>query len=216
MFLAPFEQGGDFRDAGILGIKRFLDRIFKLISDIEYPVLIRQNATRKMRQAPKEENDELNYLLHQTIKKVSEDIENLRFNTAISALMILFNAIEKNRQSCDIETLKLFLKILAPFAPYLSEELYQKLNAHQKKTKFESIHQEEWPKYNKNFIKKKNFELIIQINGKMRDTILAKQGISQKEAGKKALSSDRVKILIAGKEIKKVIFVPDRLINFVI
>ena len=124
--------------------------------------------------------------------------------------MILFNKIEENHQQCDDKTIKRFLKLLAPFAPHLSEELWHQLGGKK------SVHLEKWPRYDKNLIKEETFELVIQINGKTRDKILANSGISQKEAEKEALFSDRIKILITGKEIKKVIFVADKLINFVI
>ncbi|MEK7635529.1 MAG: class I tRNA ligase family protein [Patescibacteria group bacterium] len=196
-FMGPYDQGGPWNPTGILGVKRFLERINKLISSIKY-------------QVSSVKNDELERLLHQTIKKISEDIENFHFNTAISALMILFNKIEENHQQCDDKTIKRFLKLLAPFAPHLSEELWHQLGGKK------SVHLEKWPRYDKNLIKEETFELVIQINGKTRDKILANSGISQKEAEKEALFSDRIKILITGKEIKKVIFVADKLINFVI
>lgn len=196
-FMGPYEQGGSWNPTGILGIKRFLEKINKLISNIKNQVL-------------RKENKEIERLLHQTIKKVSEDIENFRFNTAISALMILLNKIEENYKQCNNKTIEQFLKLLAPFAPHFSEELWRQLG--EKK----SIHLEKWPQYDKNLIKKEDFELIIQINGKIRDVVLVNQGISQKEAEEKALSLNKIKILIAGKKIKKIIFVPNRLINFVV
>ena len=148
-------------------------------------------------------------MINKTIKKVGEDIENFRFNTAISALMILFNKIEKERQ-LSIVSCQLFVKLLAPFAPHFSEELWYHLGGNK------SVHLEKWPQYNKNFIKEKNFELIIQINGKMRAAISVPRGISKEGVEKEALSLEKVKNLISGKEIKKVIFVPNKLINFVI
>ena len=203
-FMGPYNQGGPWNPTGILGIKRFLEKIYKIKSKIIPPA-----GGQKLIRRLVDKNQKLERLLHQTIKKVGEDIENFRFNTAISALMILFNKIEKESQ-LSVVSCQLFVRLLAPFAPHLSEELWRQLGGKK------SVHLEKWPRYDKNLIKEETFELVIQINGKTRDKILANSGISQKEAGEKALSSDRVKILIAGKEIKKVIFVPDRLINFVI
>lgn len=207
MFLAPFEQGGDFRDAGILGIKRFMEKIYKLISNQRISAYSSASIS-------------VTKLLHRTIKKVTEDIENLRYNTAISALMILFSEMEKNKESLVIGHWSTFLKLLAPFAPHLSEELYQELKAtsgeEQTRRRFKSIHREAWPKYNSKLIKEENFELVIQINGKVRDRALARLGISQKEAEKSAFSQEKIRKLLSGQKIKKIIFVPNRLINIVL
>ncbi|MEK7634603.1 MAG: leucine--tRNA ligase [Patescibacteria group bacterium] len=198
-FMGPYDQGGLWNPTGILGIKRFLDRIFaftqKLIND--------------QRPTISDKNPKLEKLLHQTIKKTGEDIENFRFNTAISSLMILFNEMEK-QPLLKIENWKLIIKLLSPFAPYLAEELWQQL-----KNK-KSIHLEPWPKYNPKLIKEEEFELIIQINGKVRDKVLVSQNIAQKEAEKLILSREKIKSFIANQSIKKIIFVPNKLINIVV
>ncbi len=208
MFLAPFEQGGDFRDAGILGISRFLERVYKLIQNSECK---NQNYRKDLPQGDKSKfkNEELERLLHKTVKKITEDIENLKYNTAISALMILLNELEKS-QHCGITTLEQFLKLLAPFAPFMTEELWEELG---RKT---SIHLEPWPKYDIKLIHEDKFELVIQINGRIRDKISVETGISQKEAEKLALSQEKIKIWLKDKKVKKIIFVPNRLINFVL
>ncbi|KKQ23083.1 leucine--tRNA ligase [Candidatus Wolfebacteria bacterium RIFCSPLOWO2_01_FULL_38_11] len=193
-FAGPYEQGGPWNPGGMLGIRRFLERAYKLKSKIS---------------SGKISNKNLEVLLHQAIKKVSEDIENFRFNTAISALMILLNEIEKQSQ-LSIVNYQLFLKLLSPFAPHLSEEIWSNLG--NKK----NIHLEKWPEYNPKLIKKENFELIIQINGKLRDKISVESGISQKEAENIALNQEKIKNFIGGKTVKKIIFVPEKLINIVI
>ena len=104
----------------------------------------------------------------------------------------------------------MFLKLLSPFAPHLSEEIWSNLG--NKK----NIHLEKWPEYNPKLIKKENFELIIQINGKLRDKISVESGISQKEAENIALNQEKIKNFIGGKTVKKIIFVPEKLINIVI
>ena len=201
-FMGPYDQGGPWNPTGILGIKRFLERSRKLVLDFK-KIKTGQKSKKTIK------NQEFEVLINKTIKKVGEDIENFRFNTAISALMILFNKIEKERQ-LSIVSCQLFVKLLAPFAPHFSEELWYHLGGNK------SVHLEKWPQYNKNFIKEKNFELIIQINGKMRAAISVPRGISKEGVEKEALSLEKVKNLISGKEIKKVIFVPNKLINFVI
>ncbi len=203
MFLAPFEQGGDFRDAGLMGIVRFLERIYKLISKSEF-LISKQIPNSKI------QNPKLERLLHQTIKKITEDIEELRFNTAISALMILFNKTEKNIGQLSIVNCQLFLKLLAPFAPHITEELWHQLGH---KT---SIHLEQWPKYDPKLIKEEEIELIIQVNGKFRDRIKTSADIDEEEAKKLALQSAKIKAFVQNKEIKKVIFVKGRLVNIVV
>jgi leucyl-tRNA synthetase len=152
-------------------------------------------------------NEKYQRLLHQTVKKVGEDIENLRFNTAVSTLMVFFNAMEKeNTSRSDAETL---LKILSPFAPHMTEELWSLIG--NKK----SIHLEAWPKYNPKLIEEGDYELVIQINGKMRDKVRVSKKLERSEIEKIVLSRELVKKHIGAAKIKKIIFVPNRLINIV-
>jgi len=196
-FMGEYSQGGPWNPKGINGIKRFLDGIWNKISNIKYQISKSQS-----------ENEELRRLLHQTIKKVGEDVENFRFNTAISALMILWNKLKnQNFEKDNVET---FLKLLSPFAPHFAEELWSKLG--NKK----SIHLENWPQYNEKFIKTEEYILIIQINGKMRDKIMVSKKIDRSQIEKLALGREAIKKYIANKEIKKIVFVPDKLINIVI
>lgn len=194
MFLAPFEQGGDFHDSGILGVKRFLERVYKL----KIPKSKIQNRV-------------VEKLLHQTIKKVTEDIESLNYNTAISALMILFNGMEKNQQSLNPSIFQSFLKLLAPFAPYLTEEIWRGVLGNKK-----SVHLEAWPEYDPKVLKEDKFELVIQINGRVRGKVLADIDIFQKDAEKLALNQEKIKIWLKGKQMKKIIFVKNRLMNIVV
>ncbi len=203
MFIGPFNAEIAWSMNGIKGMKRFLDRVYKIV----------QGSICQ----PADKNQKLDILLHQTIKKVTEDIENFQFNTAISSLMILLNEMGKNESQLSVVGCQLFIKLLSPFAPHLSEELWQQLKAKSSKSKaFKSIFQEPWPKYNQKLIIEEEFELIVQINGKMRDKVLTQKGISQKEAEKTILIREKIKDLVADKKIKKIIFVPDRLINIVL
>ncbi|MEK7546732.1 MAG: alpha/beta fold hydrolase [Patescibacteria group bacterium] len=221
MFLAPFEQGGDFRDAGILGIKRFLERVWKMGTQATFAEHPANN--RKIKQA-----------LHATIKKVTEDIGELRYNTAISALMILLNEFEANPGNVTKDDFENFLKLLAPFAPHITEELWyrtqinadghadkrryisENLRSNQRKSAFRSIHLEKWPEYDKNLAKSETFTLVIQVNGKVRDSVEAPSGIGKEEAEKLALNSEKVKNIIKSGTAKKTIYVPGRLINLVV
>jgi leucyl-tRNA synthetase len=196
MFLAPFEQGGDFRDAGILGITRFLDRVWKLGEKV---ITLKKKSTK---------DEGIERILHKTIKKVTEDIESLQYNTAISALMVLLNEMEK--KDVGQKEVEIILKLLAPFAPHITEELWKKCG--NKK----SIHTSLWPVFDSKKIIEDSFSLVVQVNGKFRLTIIVPRGITEKDAKNIALKEGAVSNAFGGKMVKKVIFVPDRLINFVI
>ena len=195
MFLGPFEQGGDWRDAGIMGPVRFLDRVWGLGGKA-------QMANRK---APKTASA----WMHPHIKGITEDIKELKYNTAISELMVILNKLEKEER-INGKDLEVFLLLLAPFAPFITEELWQKLgNKH-------SIHKQLWPKYDAKHLVQDTFTLIIQVNGKLRAQIMAARGIAQKEAEKLALADFRIRKFTEGEKIRKTIFVKNKLINFVI
>ena len=198
-FMGPYDQGGPWQPGGMIGIARFIQRIEQLFGAY---------ATQKAKPVS---GGALKKVLHQTIKKVTEDISEFHFNTAMSALMILLNAMEEHRDEIDGKLLEQFLTLLAPLAPYVAEELYRGVMG--KKT---SIHLQSWPKYNARFAAEDDFELVIQVNGKIRDTIRVPKGVTQERARELALASKKVHAVAPGMKIRKVIFVPDRLINLVI
>ncbi len=195
MFLAPFEQGGDFRDAGMLGITRFLDRVWRL----------GQRVIEKEKVAKDESRERI---LHQTIKKVTSDIENLQYNTAISSLMVLLNKVEE--KGLSRKEFEVLIKLIAPFAPHITEELWYELG--NKK----SIHISKWPTFEHSKTVEDTFELVVQINGKFKSRITVPVGISEADAKVEAMKNSTVSGILNGKEIKKTIFVEDRLINFVL
>ncbi len=231
MFMGPFDQAIMWNTDGVRGMHRFLQRVYKLVQNFH---AYRQAGKFEVESYnAKFKNDKLETLLHQTIKKITEDIENFRFNTAISSLMILFNEIEHANSAPSrslssrfgnanapmrIEYFKTFLKLLSPFAPHLSEEFWSDLTSDSDngRIKYKSIHREKWPKYNPKLIKEKQFELVIQINGKLRDKVSVPTGISQKEAEKIVLKRQKISEELVGEKIKKIIFVQNRLINIVI
>ncbi len=193
MFMGPFEQMIPWDTKGVKGVRRFLQKVWQLSEKIQNPNAKIQN--------PK--------LIHKTIKKVSEDIENLKFNTAVSALMILANGLEKQKEISE-KDYSLFLILLSPFAPHITEELWERAG-------FKGMCcEQKWPKYDSKLVKEKKITLVIQINGKVRDKIEVEADISEKEAKKIALSRDKVLKYTRGKEIKKTIFISGKLINFVI
>jgi len=193
MFIGPFFEGGDWQDRGIVGIKRFLDKLWELGKKVKKGT----------------QNQKLNILVNKTIKKVTEDLENLRYNTAISALMILVNKIAKEK-NISIFHYSTLLTLLAPFAPHITEELWQKTGEKG------SIHNQQWPKYDPKLVKEETITLVIQINGRVRDKIEVETSLSEEEAKKLTLEREKVKKWIEGKKVKKVIFVPGKLINIVI
>jgi leucyl-tRNA synthetase len=193
MFMGPFEQAIPWDEKGVVGVFRFLERVWKLQEKV----------------GVKNENKKIEKVLHQTIKKVGEDIEVMKFNTAVSQLMILTNGLA-DEKIIGRAAWQAFLETLAPFAPHLAEELWEKLG--NKK----SVHLAEWPKYNPALIIEEEIDLIIQINGKVRDSIKVKAAISEEEAKKVAVESEKVKKWIDGQKIKKIIFVKGRLVNIVV
>jgi len=203
-FMGPYNQGGPWNPKGIEGTARFLKKVFALIENSKI-----QNQNKNL--------DKTERLIHRTIKKVTDDIENFRFNTAISALMILVNDLILHKATLTRDNIKKLLFILAPFAPHLAEELWQKHIIQDSEFRVEnSIHNQSWPQYNSKLMKEEKITLIIQINGKVRDRIETEADISEKEARELALSREKIKKWIEGARIKKVIFVPEKLINIVI
>ncbi|MCX6765532.1 MAG: class I tRNA ligase family protein [Candidatus Moranbacteria bacterium] len=195
MFMGPFTQGISWSTAGVSGMRRFLEKVWKSQNRImNYESGIKNNV----------EN-----LLHKTIKKITEDIENFRFNTALSSMMIYINQLEKQKKISMIHYSQ-FLILLSPFAPHIAEELWEKLG-HK-----ESIFRQSWPKHNPQLIKDEEIDLVIQVNGKVRDTVKVSADISEDEAKKLAFENQKAKTFTKEKVIKKVIFVKGKLINIVV
>ncbi|PIW35260.1 MAG: leucine--tRNA ligase [Candidatus Nealsonbacteria bacterium CG_4_8_14_3_um_filter_37_36] len=195
LFIGPSDQATEWSDKGVIGCYRFLNKVWNLQSKVNYELRIT--------------NYELEKLIHKTIKKVTEDIEDFRFNTAVSALMILANEFEKAKE-LSVISYRSLVKLLAPMAPHIAEELWQKLGSKK------SIFFQPWPKYEPKLAKEEIIILVIQVNGKVRDKIEVKIDVSAKEAKELAISQKKVQKWIEGKEIKKIIFVPRKLINIVI
>ncbi|UCG54040.1 MAG: leucine--tRNA ligase [Dehalococcoidia bacterium] len=203
MFVAPWEQGGEWNDNGISGISRWFNRLWKLVLD-KYKV---QNA---------KGNRELIRHLHQTIKRVTNDLERIRFNTMISTLMEFTNHLGKIKEAGSVtveewrQSIETLLILLAPTAPHLTEELWQRIgNSY-------SIHNHSWPEWDEELAKEEEITLVIQINGKMRDKLLVPASITEEEARHQALARQKVKAYTHNKTINKLIYIPKRLINLVV
>ncbi len=203
MFMGSFEEVKPWDTQSIKGIRRFLDRVWNLYEENQTP-------------SSKDENLEIKKLLHKTIKKVTEDIESFNFNTAISSMMVLLNKLLENKEITKY-TLEKFLLILSPFAPHITEELWEKLGSASVKTSAdknkESIFKEKWPEYNDKLIKEDKVTIIIQINGKFRDKIIAKRGLTDSEIYQMAQKKGKIEKYLEGKKVYKLILVKDRLLN---
>ncbi len=196
MFLGPFDQGGDFRDGGIKGITRFLDRVWNLSQTLN---LKSQN-----------DNPKLQIVLNKTIKKVTEDLENLSYNTSVSALMVLLNEFEANMESVGKNELEVLAKLMAPFAPHMSEEIFREILKNKK-----SIHITPWPKFDSKLVKDKEVDIVVQVNAKMRAVIKMPVDSLQKDVEEAAKNNENISKYLTS-PVKKVIFVKDKFINFIV
>ena len=230
MFMGPFEESVAWSTESIIGSRRFIEKVWRIgMKVLKQPIPSPfQEKGRKEILSFGEDLGGVNSLsfgedkggvklLHKTIKKVSEDIENMRFNTAISAMMILANEMEKilekgqtlNLQkglTLDVEDYKKFLQILAPFAPYVTEELWNIFG--EKK----SIHLSLWPKWDEKLAKDDEIKIAVQVNGKVRSEILIGADEEEEEVKEKALKDKNV-LRYLGKDIKRIIYVKNKIIN---
>jgi leucyl-tRNA synthetase len=202
MFLGPFDAMKPWDSKGIMGVHRFLNRIWRM-------AVSEDNVTDLSRITDASPSPALDRLLHQTIKKVGDDIEKLRLNTAVSAMMILLNAIEEE-PVVPREVFETLLKLIAPFAPHIAEELWQRIG--HEGTIFDSF----WPEYDDAKTIKDSITLILQVNGKLRDKLDVPRGLSKDDLERFARESENVMKHIDGKQIRKVIVVPDKLVNVVV
>ena len=199
MFLGPIEQHKPWNPQAISGPYNFLRKLWNFIID--------ENGNPKISEE-KPTEQELKEL-HKTIKKVKNDIETLNFNTAISQFMIYLNFLTKNKAN-KRELIEPFLIMLSPFAPHISEELWSKLG-HKETMQFEPF-----PEYDEELIKEQEKEYPVAINGKVRAKIKLPVDISQEGAKEKVLQLEKVQKYIEGKNIRRFIFVPNRMINIVV
>lgn len=206
-FIGPFNEVGQYPWdlGGIAGIRRFLERVWRMSLELKAKSLESEKL-----QAP---SSKLSASLHKTIKKVTDDIESYKFNTAISGLMILLNEFESastKGSSVTKEDFEIFLRLLAPFAPHITEELWSKLG------NTSSIHLEKWPEYDESKMIDSEIKIMIQIDGKVRGHIIAEREIDETEAKAKALENPEIAKWLQNRSINKVIWVPKRLLNIVL
>ncbi|OFK58291.1 leucine--tRNA ligase [Globicatella sp. HMSC072A10] len=200
MFMGPLDASIAWSEKGLEGSRRFLDRVYRLIID---------EATGEVKSTVKDEaNEALVRVYHQTVKKVTEDFENLHFNTAISQMMIFLNAA-KDQQILPLAYAKGFVQLLAPLAPHLMEEIWEKLGG------TESIQHAEWPTFDEALTVESQVEIVIQINGKLKQKMMVDVDLTPAELEAVALADEQIKLAIEGKTVRKVIAVPNRLVNIV-
>jgi leucyl-tRNA synthetase len=197
MFLGPYEEGGDFREAGLVGVQRFLERVWRWYAE----------------ELPKHPAGELprpaQIKLHQTIQRIGRDIEALSYNTSVAALMELHNVLRaqpvKNRFAADS-----FAILLSPIAPHLAEEAWSLLG------NTLSIVNTHWPQFDPALCVEDSVEIAAQVNGKMRGTVTVARDSSEDSVRAAILANEKIAAHTAGKEIRKVIFVKNRLMNLIV
>jgi leucyl-tRNA synthetase len=228
MFMGPLEMVKPWNTKGVEGVYRFLGRVWRLFVDEKSETEFEQSLTTE----PQRGTELLGKILlapgiadiqptaaqlkalHTCIKKVTEDLDGLRFNTAISALMVFINEAMtwETKPSC---VLRDFLVLLQPFAPHVAEELWAKLHATDNPRLVPGLAYAAWPKFDPALLVEDTLEIPVQVNGKLRDVIKVPATISQADLEAAALASDKLKPFLEGKTIRKVIVLPKRLVNIV-
>jgi len=211
MFLAPWEQGGEWDDSSISGISRWLNRIWQL-------TLGGYQSDRKATPSNTEKAErELSRVTHQTIRRVTQDMEKFRFNVMLSALMEYSNCLAKVKETGSVstqtweESIDILLRLLAPTAPHLTEELWERTGRRY------SIHNQPWPQWDETLAKDEEITLVVQVNGKLRDRITVPVSITEAELPQLLQEkATKATAYLEGKKILKQIYVPGRLINFVV
>lgn len=194
MFLGPYEEGGDFRDQGISGVRRFLDRLWASVRDADRDGTPDPDVIRK---------------LHRTIRKVGEDTANLGYNTAIAAMMEYMNAVRRGERVPHRAEVEPLVQLVAPYAPHLAEECWEALGH------TTSVFDAGWPTFDAAFLVDDEVDLVVQVNGKVRGKLRAPADITQDAALALAMTDETVARFVTGAP-RKVIFVPKRLLNLVV
>jgi leucyl-tRNA synthetase len=197
MFVGPYDQGGDFSDRGIGGVARFLTRVATIVE------LARKQS------AELTPSHVFRRAMHRTIQRVTEDVRNLKYNTAIAALMEYVNVLLK-QSAISRQEAEAIVLLSAPFAPYLAEELWERLG------KPFSVHRQSWPAYDPNLARLEQIEIVVQVNGRRRDVIAVEADADEEYVKNRALSSVRVQPYVENRSIKRLVYVNARLVNIVV
>ncbi|HPP88889.1 MAG TPA: class I tRNA ligase family protein, partial [bacterium] len=213
LFIGPPEKDAEWIDTSVIGLHKFLKKLWTIIT--ENSDIIKSAKTYNSDGGDLDkDNKKILCKIHQTIKKVSEDIKrSFHFNTSVAAIMELTNEL-KNVEVLKPEILKLFaetvLKLLAPFVPHIVEELWEIIG------NTETIFKQSWPKYDERFIVFDEITVVVQINGKIRSKLVVNSDITEDEIRKTAMADEKVTQWLKGKEIIKSVYVPKKLLSFVI
>jgi leucyl-tRNA synthetase len=195
MFLGPYQEGGDFRDSGISGPYHFLNRVWDAVLSSE----------------ERELDAAVEQKLHATIKKVTEDLEALSYNTAIAAMMEYLNVVRSGGRTPERAAVTPLVQLVAPFAPHLAEELWERLG-----NRGSIFDADAWPSFDAARAVADTVEFVVQVNGKLRARMPMARGIAEADARAAALADENVQRFVEGREVRKMVFVPDRLINLVV
>jgi leucyl-tRNA synthetase len=215
MFIGPWDQGGEWDDRSIKGIARWLNRIWSLaLGDYarEEAKAFAEPSDEKAIRVTKE----LKHITHKTMKKVTEDLERFRFNTMLAALMEFTNYLNKVREEQIVdpaawrEAIDTLLLLIAPTAPHIAEELWARTGHSY------SIHNQAFPAWDEELAAEEEFNLVIQVNGKLRDRVKVPVSIAEQEAQELALGREHVRRYVEGRQVTRIIYVPRRLVNIVV
>jgi len=196
MFLGPFHEGGDFRDNSLVGVRRFIERVWRLADENQ---ISDEPLTGMAELGP----------VHRAIKKVTQDLEKLHYNTAIATLMELTNELYKWPHQ-KREAVEALLKLLQPFAPHVTHELFERLGHR------EMVADAGWPEYKDEYCAVEEIEFVVQVNGKLRGKVMLPVDVDEAAAWEAVQQIDAVQVQIAGKQIVKKVFVPKKLLNIVV
>ena len=208
MFIGPWDQGGDWSDAGINGMSRWMNRVWEICQRDSAPLDAAPTDDQAVRALLRH--------LHQAIRKCRQDLDRFKTNTAIAALMELSNHLNRawNEGSVDSDTwnecIRCFLLMLAPIAPHIAEELWERAGYQY------SIHNQTFPQWDDELAAEDMVTLVVQVNGKVRDRLQVPANISEEEAKRLALASSRVQAHLDDKKVNQAIYVPGRLVNLVV
>jgi leucyl-tRNA synthetase len=205
MFIGPWDEGGPFRLDGISGLERWLNRVWNAAQEVPAFGQADATATRDLRR-----------LTHKTIRRVTEDYEGYHWNTAIAALMEMTNGLYAAREAGAVdraawdEATRALLLMTAPLAPHMAEELWERTGGPY------SIHTQAWPAWDADLAREDEVTLVVQVNGKVRDRISVTAGIDEEAAKETAMASPHVKRHLEGQSVRRVIYVPGKLVNIVL
>jgi leucyl-tRNA synthetase len=208
MYLGPWDQGGPWNSRGIAGMERFIRRAYGLVTET--------GAGPFDQSAPAQETEQLNRLRAKTIQRVTTDLDEFQFNTMVAALIEYVNELMKLRETALVHTsewreaLQTLVLLMAPSTPYVAEELWERLGMPY------SVHRQSWPKYDLALTQDDTVEVVVQVNGKVRDRLLLPVDLPEADARERVLGQPKIAEAIGGREPRKVIYVPGRLINIVV